>query len=121
MRTCAVVILLLLFSVMLAHAGEAEIIAVEVKNLGDRSYRFDVTVSHRDEGWKHYVNKWDILGADDRVLGTRTLFHPHVDEQPFTRSLSGVKIADGIDTVRVRAHDSVHRYGGKTATVVLPR
>ena len=50
MRTCAVVILLLLFSVMLAHAGEAEIIAVEVKNLGDRSYRFDVTVSHRDEG-----------------------------------------------------------------------
>ena len=44
----------------------------------------------------------------------------HVEEQPFTRSLSGVKIPDGITKVTVRAHDLVHEYGGKVVTVTLP-
>jgi hypothetical protein len=78
-------------------------------------------VLHKDEGWKHYANKWDVVAPDDSVLGTRTLYHPHVNEQPFTRSLSGVKIPTGIDRVTIRAHDSVHEYGGKVVTVELPR
>jgi hypothetical protein len=61
------------------------------------------------------------VSPDGSVLGTRTLYHPHVEEQPFTRSLSGVKIPAGIDKVTVRAHDSVHGYGGKTAIVDLPK
>jgi hypothetical protein len=44
-----------------------------------------------------------------------------VDEQPFTRSLSGVRISATVSEVTVRAHDSVHAYGGKTVTVELPR
>ncbi len=105
---------------MVAHAGEADVIAVEVMKLGDTTYQFDVTVSHNDEGWNHYVNKWDVVGSDSTVLGTRTLYHPHVDEQPFTRSLSGAEIPKGIRRVTVRAHDSVHEYGGKTITILLP-
>jgi len=41
-------------------------------------------------------------------------------EQPFTRRLSGIKIAEGIKEVTVRAHDSLHGYGGKAANVILP-
>jgi hypothetical protein len=55
------------------------------------------------------------------VLGTRILHHPHVNEQPFTRNLSGVNIPNTIETVTIRAHDSVHEYGGKTVTVDVPR
>ncbi|UCG13351.1 MAG: hypothetical protein JSU72_02360 [Deltaproteobacteria bacterium] len=121
MRTYVVSVLLLLFPLMVAHAGEAEVITVEVMKLGDSTYQFDVTVSHSDEGWNHYVNKWDVVGSDGTVYGTRTLYHPHVDEQPFTRSLPGVKIPKGITRVTVRAHDSVHEYGGKVVTIVLPR
>ena len=84
------------------------------------TYQFDVTVQHKDEGWKHYANKWDVVGQDGAVLGTRTLYHPHVEEQPFTRSLSGVKIPEGITKVTILAHDSVHKYGGKAVTVTLP-
>ena len=43
------------------------------------------------------------------------------DEQPFTRSLSNVRIPDGLSEVVVRAHDLVHEYGGKELTVPLPR
>jgi hypothetical protein len=120
MRTSIAFILLLLFPLMAAHAGEADVIGVEAMKLADGAYRFDVTLSHSDEGWEHYADKWDVVGPDNSVLGTRTLYHPHVDEQPFTRSLSGVKIPAGISEVTIRAHDSVHEYGGRVVTVVLP-
>ena len=105
----------------MAQAGEADVIKVEIKLTGNSTYHFDVTVRHEDAGWKHYADKWDVVAPDGSVLGTRILYHPHVDEQPFTRSLSGVKIPHGIEEVTVRAHDSVHKYGGRVATVKVPR
>jgi hypothetical protein len=106
---------------VVGYAGEADVTSVEVNKTGEGTYQFHVTVSHHDEGWKHYANRWDIVAPSGSILGTRTLHHPHVDEQPFTRSLSGVKIHDGIRNVSIRAHDSVHRYGGKILVVDLPR
>ena len=46
----------------------------------DGTYSFSATLSHRDEGWSHYANKWEVLTPQGAVIGTRTLFHPHVDE-----------------------------------------
>jgi len=103
-----------------AYAGEADVIKVDVKRTGGDTYFFKVTVRHEDEGWDHYANKWDVVAPDGTILGTRTLYHPHVDEQPFTRSLSDVKISESITEVTIRAHDSVHEYGGKTMSVAKP-
>ncbi len=113
-----------LFSLILLPAsllaGVADVIKVEVDKTGS-TYRFNVTVKHTDEGWQHYANKWDVVSLDGQVLATRTLHHPHVNEQPFTRSLSGVVIDDGISSVIVRAYDLVHGSGGKEKVVDLPR
>jgi hypothetical protein len=117
----ACMMLLGLFAGAHCYAGEADVTSVKVIKTGEGTYQFHVTVSHHDEGWKHYADKWDIVAPDGSVLGTRTLYHPHVDEQPFTRSLSGVNIHEGIRNVSIRAHDSVHGYGGKTLTADLPR
>ncbi len=94
-------------------AGEADVVKVEAVARGNGEYLLDVTVLHRDEGWNHYADKWEVLAPDGSVLGTRTLLHPHVEEQPFTRSLSGVIIPENIREVTIRAHDSVHEYGGQ--------
>src|SRR5210317_921595 len=102
-----------------AYAGEADVIKVDVKRTGGDTYFFKVTVRHEDEGWDHYANKWDVVAPDGTILGTRTLYHPHVDEQPFTRSLSDVKISESITEVTIRAHDSVHEYGGQTVIVAV--
>lgn len=102
------------------YAGEADVIKVEVKKHKKNTYKFSVTVSHKDTGWKHYANKWDIVGEDGTILGTRILHHPHENEQPFTRSLSDVFIPADVKTVIVRAHDSVHKYGGKMIPLKLP-
>lgn len=103
-----------------AVAGEAGVVAAKASAADDGSYRFEVTVRHADQGWKHYADRWDVLAPDGTVLATRVLLHPHVGEQPFTRSLSGVRIPPGIVKVSVRAHDSVHGYGGETAIVTVP-
>jgi hypothetical protein len=102
------------------QAGQADVERVNVTLTGKATFSFDVSVRHADEGWKHYADKWDVLAPDGTVLGTRTLYHPHVDEQPFTRSLSGIKISDSVKKVTVRAHDSVHGYGGREVTVAIP-
>lgn len=117
MRLLIVVLLLATGS---AFAGEASIVVVNVTKQGERTYRFDVTVKHADEGWKHYADGWDILAPDGTVLGHRKLLHPHVDEQPFTRSLGGVSVPEGIGEVSVRVHDLVHGYSKLEQTVKLP-
>jgi len=60
-----------------------------------------------------------VLKPDPQSQFTRTLLHPHVDEQPFTRSQSGIAIPAGVDQVRVRAHDLVHGFGGREVVVDL--
>jgi len=121
MKTLQLLVLIFLLSGNMAHAGEADVLKVKVKRSGDNVYYFDVTVTHTDEGWEHYANKWDVVAADGTILGTRILYHPHVQEQPFTRSLSGVTIPEGVRRVTIRAHDSVHGYGGNVMTVDLPQ
>ena len=113
--------LLLLLWTGAANAGEADVVAVEAARESAGTWRFDVTVAHADEGWDHYSDKWEVLAPDGRVLGTRVLLHPHVGEQPFTRSLGGVAIPEEIDRVILRAHDSVHGLGGVEITVELTR
>jgi hypothetical protein len=110
---------LLLASAAVGHAGEADVVDVKASAESGGTWRFDVTVRHADEGWDHYADRWDVLSPDGTVLGTRELLHPHVSEQPFTRSLSGVEIPDGVSEVEIRAHDSVHGLGGETIRVEL--
>ena len=115
-----VVVLLSIIISSAAWADEADVVEARITSTSTGTYSFDVTVRHADIGWDHYANKWDIVAPDGTVLGSRTLYHPHVGEQPFTRSLSGVKIPKTISQVTIRAHDSVHEYGGKAVTVELP-
>ncbi|SLN56077.1 hypothetical protein [Pseudooctadecabacter jejudonensis] len=75
--------------------------------------RFNVTLSHGDTGWDDYADGWRVELADGTVLGTRTLAHPHVDEQPFTRS-SNIAVPAGVDVVYVRASDSVGGWATRT-------
>ena len=86
------IILLLLSSASFAN----EVRIVEVKVECPNSCTFAVTLEHNDEGWQHYASQWDVMTLDDQLLGSRVLYHPHENEQPFTRSLSGVMIPEGL-------------------------
>jgi len=112
--------LFVLSAATIAGAGEADVERVNILSTGERVYRIDVTVRHADSGWDHYANRWEVRTLSGKVLGVRELAHPHVQEQPFTRSLRGIEIPKGIEMVELLARDSVHDFGGKTITVKVP-
>lgn len=101
-------------------ADAPEILTVEA-NKNANGWTFAVTLKHADTGWDHYADGWEILDQSGNQLGLRVLAHPHVNEQPFTRSLAGVDIPEGINAVNVRTRDSVDGWSSSLFTVPLKR
>ncbi|WP_299026057.1 hypothetical protein [uncultured Sulfitobacter sp.] len=102
-----------------ALADPASVHDVRVAKSGG-AYTFNVTILHSDTGWDDYADAWRIKDMEGNVLGMRQLAHPHVNEQPFTRSLSGVKIPDGIKSVVIEARDTVTGWSPQVKTINLP-
>ena len=112
----------------LANDGlaNADVEFVRAVQSSDGSWTFHVTVRHPDTGWEDYADGWDIVSPDGQALKsgpaerfTRLLLHPHENEQPFTRSQSGIVVPDGVTIVTVRAHDLVDGFGGRQVSLDL--
>jgi len=108
------------------NKANADVLFVKLSKSPDGSWTFAVTVFHPDSGWDDYADGWDVVLQDGTVLKpdsdspfTRLLLHPHVDEQPFTRSQSGILIPAGATMLTVRAHDLVDGFGGSEVTIDL--
>ena len=111
----------LLFTMLLANvamAGQATIQHAEFEKYG-ASWTISVTLQHADTGWDHYADGWRVVTREGKVLGHRTLYHPHVNEQPFTRNLSNITIPAEINTVFIEAHDKVHGWNPQRLEVNL--
>lgn len=102
------------------RADDAEIVAALAERQGD-TWTFSVTLRHDDTGWDNYADGWRVVAGDGTVLGVRTLLHPHVDEQPFTRSLSGVAIPETAETVFIEARTNTDGWGATRHAVTLGR
>jgi nucleoid-associated protein YgaU len=100
-------------------AGDVEIVAATARKSGN-AWSFSVTLKHADTGWDHYANLWQVLTPGGELLGERVLLHPHVNEQPFTRSLSGITVPDGVNEVIIRAGDTVHGIAQQEYKLNLP-
>ena len=112
----------LIFALLLGTSVLAEepvIESVVATQDGAGLWRFDVTIRHPDTGWDHYADGWRVLDMDGTELGMRVLYHPHVDEQPFTRSLGGVRVPDGTDQVQIQARDLPAGWNAGTTVVNL--
>lgn len=86
-----------------SFASETYIENVEAKKSADNTFRFTVTLRHLDKSWDHYANFWQVETLQGVVLAKRVLHHPHINEQPFTRSLSSIVIPEGVRQVIVTA------------------
>jgi hypothetical protein len=102
-----------------AVEGCADVVDATVERSGDR-FVVTATVRSADTGWDRYADAWEVRSMDGEVLGTRILAHPHVEEQPFTRSLTDVEIPEAEAAVEIAARDSVVGFCGTTVTVAIP-
>jgi len=103
-----------------ASADDAKIEDALARNSGS-DWTFSVTLRHSDTGWDDYADGWRVVTQNGTVLGTRTLFHPHVDEQPFTRLLSGVAIPEATTRVFIEARTNADGWGEARLAVDLPQ
>jgi hypothetical protein len=104
----------------------ADVTHVRAVLQGSGAWTFYVTVEHPDTGWADYADGWDVVTPDGTILKlnpddpfTRLLLHPHVNEQPFTRSQRDIVMPAGVTQVIVRAHDIVDGFGGQEILVNL--
>ena len=103
-----------------AYANDVEIVEATARQSGS-TWTFSVTLKHEDTGWDHYADLWQVFTPDGTLLGERVLLHPHVEEQPFTRSLSGVEVPEDLSEVVIKARDSVHGVASQEYRLKLPR
>ena len=100
------------------QASPTDVVKVVFERSGS-GWRVSVTLRHADSGWKHYANLWVVETLGGKELGRRVLYHPHENEQPFTRSQT-VKIPAGISKVRIRAGDNLAKgVQGQSNTVIV--
>lgn len=85
----------------------------KIEQVSYQGGRFSVTLTHADTGWDDYADGWRVELADGTVLGTRVLAHPHVDEQPFTRS-SSIDVPSSVSEVFIRASTTTDGWGSAT-------
>lgn len=67
----------------------AHVLGAKFSKTADDTYTVSATVRHDDKGWDDYANAFEVKG-ENIENGLRELLHPHDEEQPFTRSQSGV-------------------------------
>jgi len=104
-----------------SRAGEAAVLDATVTAAANGTYSISASIYHKDDGWSHYADKFDVLSPNGKVIATRVLYHPHVDEQPFTRSIADVQVPIGVTELTIRAHCLVHGDGKRIFQVKLPR
>ena len=111
---------LALVTASLVWADDPRVIDADIRKTSEGTFTISATLKHADEGWDHYANGWQVETTSGEVLSKRILHHPHVEEQPFTRSKSGIKIPKEVKTVIIRAEDNVHGLGDETVELKVP-
>ena len=98
-----------------------DVVGAGATQSGDGTWTFDVTLSSPYDSPERYADAWRVVGPDGTVYGERILAHDHANEQPFTRSQSGIVIPAGVQTVLIEGRDQVNGWGGGTFSFTLTR
>lgn len=95
-----------------------DVVGADLTPDGD-TWTLDVTIASPYDSPERYADGWRVLDPDGTVLGEMELGHDHADEQPFTRTQTGLEIPDGVEKIVVEGHDLENGYGGGTVSLDL--
>ena len=98
-----------------------DVLEAELESSGGDTWALSVTISSPYDSPERYADGWRVLAPNGDVLGKHELMHDHANEQPFTRSQSGLEIPQDVQEITVEARDLKNGYGGETVTIPVPR
>jgi hypothetical protein len=98
-----------------------DVIDATAERAGDGTWTFRVTLSSPYDTPQRYADAWRVSDEDGTVYGVRELAHDHANEQPFTRSLTGVAVPSEVAAVVIEGRDQLSGWGGATFRLELDR
>lgn len=98
-----------------------DVVEAELEPSDGNTYSLSATISSPYDSPERYADGWRVLTPDGEVLGTHELMHAHPNEQPFTRTQTGLEIPQDVERITVEARDLENGYGGETVTVPVPQ
>lgn len=102
------------------EADHPAVLAADLRRESDDSWTLDVTISSEYDSAERYADGWRVLTPEGDVLGEQELNHDHAEEQPFTRTQTGLEIPETIPVVTIEGHDTENGYGGEMLEVDVP-
>lgn len=114
MRTLFINILACIFVFAMPNQAAAENYYAEITKVSaiksplGSGYSINVAIKSSDKNCSHYVNWWEAVSENGKLLYRRILSHPHSREQPFSRGGVTNSITDET-TFYIRAH--IHPFG----------
>ena len=106
--------------------AEAHVRFVRATRAADGTWTLEVTIAHPNRGDGGYADGWDVITPNAQVLKTsvadaytQVLTAPTSRATEFTHTLIGLTIPADVTRFFVRAHDSVHGWGGAMVFVDL--
>lgn len=94
------------------------VIAAEATKVGN-TWTVRATLSSPYDTPDRYADAFRVLTDDGIELGVRILWHDHANEQPFSRSLSGVAVPDDLVWVTIEGRDKTYGWGGQSIRLHL--
>lgn len=98
-----------------------DVIDASASRQDDGTWTISATLSSPYDSPDRYADSWRVIGPDGTIYGERFLTHDHANEQPFTRTQSGIEIPEDVDVVTLQGRDQVSGWGGATFDLVLER
>jgi hypothetical protein len=98
-----------------------DVVSVELVERASGIYDVTATLSSPYDTPQRYADAWRVLDERGNVLGVREILHDHATEQPFTRSLEGVKILSTVKSVEIQGRDQKYGWGGQTKKIDVLR
>lgn len=96
-----------------------DVIDAELEPQGD-AWRLSATLSSPYDTPERYADAFRARSEDGTELGVRELAHDHANEQPFTRSLTGLNIPNDVARITIEGRDQEYGWGGDTVELEVP-
>ncbi|MFW5910006.1 MAG: hypothetical protein ACOCUM_04435, partial [Thiohalospira sp.] len=84
-----------------------------------RSYTVTAVLEHDDEARYHFLDGWRVTTPEGEVLAEQGFEHPRPQAPPRRATLTGIRLPEGVERIRVEARDRLHGWGDDAVEVEL--
>jgi hypothetical protein len=103
-----------------AFADAPDVVDAIATEAGGR-WTVTVTIAHHDTGWDHFAKGFAVLLPDGTRLAYLEFSHPHIGQDTFAASLTGLRISNDVPFLLIRTRCNLVGWAAEPVQIDLPR